>query len=130
MATKNALIVYSCNVRGMRDHKKRMAIYNWLKEKKCDIYLLQETHCHLKKDEVSWAKEWGGQSYWSKGTARSKGVAVLFNENIKYDIKDSLIDANGRYIRINVKCAESLHRIINVYAPNNEFERVNFFRWP
>jgi exonuclease III len=34
------------NVKGLANDKKRKEIFYWLKEKKMNIYLLQETHCN------------------------------------------------------------------------------------
>ena len=61
---------------------KKRAVYIFLRSKQCDIIFLQETHCHLKKEEFRWGKEWEGQNYWSKGTSHSKGVAILFNSKL------------------------------------------------
>ena len=127
MGTKKTLELLSYNVRGLKDKHKRYATFSWLREKKCDMILLQETHCHLRKDETSWGREWGGQCFWSKGTARSKGVAIMFKPGIKYDIENILIDANGRYIILQVKIDEAVYQVVNIYAPNDEYERVNFF---
>ena len=93
-----------------------------------DIIFVQETHCHLRKDEKKWSCEWVGQSYWSKGTNRSKGVAILCNPRHTYDIKNVEIDSNGRYIKCNLLINDStMYNLINLYAPNNEYERVKFF---
>ena len=101
--------------------------------KQFDIAFLQETHCHLKKDENMWSKEWSRSikdSYWSRGTSRSKGVAVLFNTNFLSDhmsVSDVVIDANGRSIKLILNTDNTKYSLLNVYAPNNECERVKFF---
>ena len=74
----DSIAILSYNVRGLKDKKKRLAVYDFLKTKKIDVILLQETHCHLKQEEYRWGREWGGVSLWSKGTGNSKGVAILF----------------------------------------------------
>ena len=35
----------SLNIRGMNDKLKRLAIFNWIKKKKFDIFMLQECYC-------------------------------------------------------------------------------------
>ena len=119
--------ILSYNVRGMRDEKKRRGLYSYLRNQKCDIILLQETHCKLKKEEYRWGKEWEGQTVWSRGTSNSKGVSVMFSSGTKYDIIKTVVDPNGRYISCKVKFGEIVYNIINIYAPNHEYERVKFF---
>ena len=111
----------------MRDEKKRRGLYSYLRNQKCDIILLQETHCKLKKEEYRWGKEWEGQTVWSRGTSNSKGVSVMFSSGTKYDIIKTVVDPNGRYISCKVKFGEIVYNIINIYAPNHEYERVKFF---
>lgn len=92
-----------------------------------DIIFLQETHCHLKKDEKKWGLEWDGKTIWSRGTNRSRGVSVLFNRKYKYDVRNTIIDCNGRYIVFDLYVDNVKYRLINIYAPNDEYDRVNFF---
>ena len=121
------LNIVSYNVRGLRNNKKRLALYEWVKEKEYEIILLQETHCHLKKETIKWGKEWKGKSIWCKGTSRSKGVTVLFKEYSRLEYSNEVIDPNGRFIALDIKINENKYRIINIYAPNQEYERVKFF---
>ena len=51
----------------------------------------------------------------------------MFKPGITYDIENILIDANGRYIIIQVNIDEAVYQVVNIYAPNDEYERVNFF---
>ena len=70
----------SLNVRGIQDSKKRREIFAWLKRHHKGTYsfiLLLETHSKI-EDELVWKNEWGAQILFSYGTARSRGVAVLF----------------------------------------------------
>ena len=122
----NSINVVTCNISGLKDKKKRQAVFYWLKEKDYDIIFLQETHCHSKQEVHRWSQEWNGQCIWSKGTNRSKGVAVLFNSKYKYDVTNESIDNNGRYIVFNLVVGENKYRFINVYTPNSEYERVKF----
>ena len=131
MANK-PLNIISLNVRGLRNNKKRANIFHWLKTRKYDIFFLQETHCHLRKEAIKWGKEWSlslKNSYWSRGTNRRKGVTVLFGKNYICDnvsIKDQMIDSNGRTIKMILDIGQQNYRLINLYAPNEECERVKF----
>ncbi len=123
----NTLSIATCNVRGLREDKKRHGVFNWLRKTNCDIIFLQETHGHHVKDSFKWSKEWSGQSIWSRGSSHSRGVSVLFNRNVKYDIRNKIVDPNGRYIIFDLYLGEQNYRFINIYAPNSEYERVCFF---
>ena len=123
----DSLTFTTININGIRDSKKRAYFFNYLKLQNIDIIFLQETHCHLRKEEKMWKCEWVGQSYWSRGTNRSRGVAILCNPRYKYDIDKVDIDSNGRYIKCNLNISGSDYNLINLYAPNNEYERVKFF---
>lgn len=122
----NSLNVVSCNISGLKDDTKRKAVWTYLRENNFDIVFLQETHCHLKKDEKKWALEWDGQSLWSRGTNRSRGVSVLFNRRYRYDIRNESIDYSGRYIVFDLCINDKRLRFINIYSPNNEYDRVCF----
>ena len=122
MIEQNHLSVATCNVRGLKNKKKRKALFQWFQEQSLDIIFLQETHCHLRKEEYKWGREWKGMTYWSRGTSRSRGVAVLFNKNVQYEVKRILIDPNGRYITFDLNVCGKIYRFINIYAPNSEYE--------
>ena len=117
------------NVQGIRNKVKRNSVFEWLKNKNVDICLLQETHCHLRKESKIWEKEWGGKCLWSFGTNRSKGCAVLFKNNFIHKYENVLIDPNGRYIIFDLICNnDTVYKIVNIYAPTTEYERVMFMK--
>ena len=123
----NSLTVTTCNVNGIRNNDKRNSVFTWLKNIKSDIIFLQETHCHLRKEALKWSREWGAHSLWSRGTNNSKGVAVLFKHKTDYNIVNEVIDPNGRYIYFELVLGDRTYKLINIYAPNNNYERVKFF---
>ena len=122
----NPFKVATCNISGLQDKGKRASVFNWLKSQQCDIVFLQETHCHLNKEVRRWSHEWDAQCIWSKGTNKSRGVAVLFNPKYSYQVKNEIIDSNGRYIIFDLEICEVQYRFINIYSPNDSYERVKF----
>ena len=66
----------SLNVRGLRNPKKRNAIFAYLKNQKATIFYFQETFS--KQDEVVWSLDWGSQIIFSHGTENSRQVCVRF----------------------------------------------------
>ena len=45
---------------------------------------------------------------------------------MKSDIYDQKIYVNGRYISFKIKYGEACYQIVNIYAPVDEYERVQF----
>ena len=72
-----ALNIISLNVNGLRENKKRFALYNWLRKQNVDICLLQETHCCDQNEMNNWTKEWGGKTFWSAGSQASRGGCMF-----------------------------------------------------
>ena len=82
------------NVRGMKEDTKRLNMLEWLKGNNtdhpqtelADINLLSDTHCNSPNAAKKWSKEWSldkKNSIWSLGTAKRKGVAILFNDKLR-----------------------------------------------
>ena len=123
-----ALSLATLNVNGMHNSKKRLSLYEWLQRKNFDVIFLQETHCHLARHEKLWSQEWPGKSLWSRGDKRSRGVSVLFKKNADFEIQNLNIDLNGRFIVFDC-CVNNLkYRFVNLYAPNNAYDRLLFFK--
>ena len=59
--------ILTYNVRGLKEKSKRLAIFGWLRKKKCDMILLQETHCHLKKRGIFMGEGMGRTKYLEEG---------------------------------------------------------------
>ena len=131
----NLFDIESYNVRGMRGFKKRCDFMKWLNDrsKNVDLTILVDTHCHLPREARQWRKLWShdkDDSYWSYGTKNRKGVAILLNPNLKEKAKILKvdIDSNGRYIKLILEIGNLKYRILGVYAPNDDADRINFIR--
>jgi exonuclease III len=77
------LNIGSFNVKGLADEKKRKEVFNWLREKKMNVYMLQETH-FTKENENIIEAEWGFKCIFSNCSSQSCGVALLFNNNFQF----------------------------------------------
>ncbi len=122
------LKLYCLNARGLRQSKKRLALFRFLKQKSPAIFLLQETHS-VTTDEANWKKEWGGEIVFSHGTYNSKGVAILIAQNLDLTIENVSCDDHGRYIAAKLCISDNVFTIINLYAPTKDkpTEQLNFF---
>ena len=91
-----------------------------------DIILLQETFC-TKKLESSFKSSWNGQVLLSLSeSSHSRGVAILFRENIKHKILSKYSSDDGRILLVNVQINNTILSCVSVYAPNNEDAKLNF----
>ena len=119
------LKLLSLNVRGLRNREKRRSIFSYLKNQKAGVYLLQETFSNH-NDEKIWSAEWGGQIFFSHGSDHSKGVCVLIKPNCVLSAEALEIDLNGRFIILRLKTGENALYVINVYAPTDKSEQIDF----
>ena len=119
MVNTNFLNFYSFNARGLAGNAKRRCIFNWLKGFQKGIHFVQETHSTI-ENENSWQKEWDGSVFFSHGTSRSKGVAILFSKGIDFIVNDQISDSNGRFLLLDVDMNNDNFLLLNVYAPTQD----------
>lgn len=111
--------ILSLNTNGLADDKKRRDVLYWLKKGKASIILLQETHSKA-ENEKDWKKQWDGNIIFSHGESNSRGVCILFKDNLDIIIKKEIIDKEGRYIILDVVMNEKQMTLVNIYAPNKD----------
>lgn len=111
------LTFFSLNTRGLKDHKKRVALFSWLKSFKthAKFILLQETHS-VQQDEKRWMREWGHSIYLSHGSADARGVAILGSKDLDYEINSIQRDEEGRLLLLEVKTSQGVLVLGNIYA--------------
>lgn len=112
------------NARGLRDKRKRNQIFSFLKSKRLDLVLIQETH-GTQEIEPAWCTEWGGEIYFSHFNSASRGVMILCSSAIK--VRSSCSDTSGRWVRIEVIIQDMVFTLFNLYAPNNEREQIEYY---
>ena len=78
-------------VRGLGNRVKRREVFNWLRDKKFSIIMLQKVHC-INKNIPIYLAEWGYQGLFSCHTSASA------NNNINLQIQKTLCDPEGRFI--------------------------------
>ncbi len=111
----------------MAEKQKRNSILGFLKTYNADIVCLQETHNDSEKDEDRWTKEWGGSCLWSRGTNRSRGVAILVKPGLDCNISNIRKDRAGRVICAMIVLNGKEINVMNIYAPTFPRERKRFF---
>ena len=121
------LHLITVNVQGLRDKQKRNRFYEWSKNQKANVILVQETH--FSDELIPYIRsEWKGEILHSIGTSQSRGVSIFIHEKLHAEIIDSVIDNNGRYIITNLKINDNVYCITNIYAPNDKHNRNTFYK--
>ena len=122
------LKICSLNVRGLGDRLKRREMFNWLRKKNYQIYMLQEVHCSENTIAV-WSAEWGYKTLFSCCTSARGGVAILFNNNFNLQLQRSYSDPNGRVIICDIITDNKSVTVAALYAPNDDDPSffLNFF---
>ena len=116
----------SLNVRGIREKKKRINIFSWVRNHVSDqgVIMLQETHS-TKDLESSWSSQLQCEKvYYSHGESNARGVLIAFQNHLDVTIKQKVCDENGRFIVLKCIIQDSSFLIINLYNSNNEGEQV------
>lgn len=118
------LAIASCNCQGLGDYQKRRDVFQYLRQKKFSIYLLQDTHIQpsLEKQIRS---EWGYECYFASNNSQSRGVAVLFSNNFDFKVNKVIKDTEGNFIIIKLKTMGKDILLINIYGPNRD--NPNFY---
>ena len=125
---ENSLSFFSLNVRGLNAYKKRVTLFEWLKDSKFDIICLQETH-FVKENEFIYNSRWFGNKFHCfSDSAHSRGVTILFKKNLSIEILNYHHSLDGRRLLVNLKYNEKIITIVNAYAPNAENARNDFFK--
>jgi exonuclease III len=89
--------IVSCNVQGLNNFQKRRDVFQFLRQKKYSICLLQDTHFETKLEKQIRA-EWGYECFFASFSSQSRGVAILFNNNFDFKITKVIKDTRGKYI--------------------------------
>ncbi len=93
--------IATINVRGINNPIKRKTIFHWLENKKFDIICLQETFCTRNSLEKI-TNDWDGLSYHcTSPSSHAKGVSILFNKNLDFNIISIHYCNEGRKLLIN-----------------------------
>ena len=85
----NTVKIVSVNCQGLSDPRKRRDVFHYLRQKPYSIYLLQDTHFDPKMENCIRA-EWGYKSYFASYNSNSRGVAILFNNNLEFLVEKSV----------------------------------------
>ena len=99
MDPQNLLKYTTINVKGLLHSQlypnKLQTHLDRFAREKMDIIFLQETHVHTKQIAEKITRNWAGESYFSYGTSRARGVGILTSERIKSCILEDKTKIKG-----------------------------------
>ena len=122
------ITVITLNVRGMVNAAKRDKINIWLSNQSADVIFLQELHCTSKNVRYI-ENSWKGKSFFSLSKSPfSKGVGIFFCQKLDVNVIDEFACDDGRTLIMNMELCNKTYTLVNVYAPNKEKERINYFQ--
>ena len=64
---------------------------------------------------------------FAHSTNHSRGVLILFNSELQFEIKNQHIDTEGRYILVEATIQDSPFLLVNLCAPTKSREQCKFF---
>ena len=123
----NCLNLFSLNVRGIRDLRKRGLLFQFLARQNADVTFLQETFLTEElRNQVD--REWGGTIFHSWGSNRSRGVAILLKKNTHFQSTVMHSSNDGRIIIVKIDTGERTFLLSNIYAPTEKCLKDAFFK--
>ena len=111
--------ISSLNCQGLGNFQKRRDVFHYLRKKQYNIYFLQDTHFE-EKSERQIRAEWGYECVFASKNTRSRGVAILFNNNFDFKIKETIKDNQGNFIILKLHTLGKDIVLVNIYGPNRD----------
>lgn len=111
------ILHYNCQ--GANNNGKRIDLFQHLKEQKCDIYCLVDTH-FTSQDHSLIRSQWEFDCLFNSYTSSSRGIAILFNNSIEYKIHKQTNDTEGNYLIVDISVQSRRFTLVVVYGPNSD----------
>jgi len=116
-STIGSLRFLTFNGNGLGTELKLHKVLRWCKRYKPDVVFLQETHFIDKRK--SWYKNiWNEDWYHSGDSHNSRGASIMISKKLDYQVIESVIDENSRYVVLNVIIENKPYLLGNYYGPN------------
>ena len=115
----------SNSVKGLQSTKKRLKLFNFLKNKIGPkvILFLQEPHSSV-GTEKKWIDDFKEKIYNPHGKTNSCGVLIAIYDNFNICIKNKVHDNDGRVVILDVTINGSDYLLIKFYNANTEREQL------
>lgn len=114
-----SLKILSANCQGLGGINKRRDVLNDLKRKKFDVFCLQDTHFTFQRQQ-NVKTIWRGKCFFSSFSSKSRGVAILFNENFVGTVSREKKDCGGNYLMLELTIRGKNFLLCSLYGPNKD----------
>ena len=111
--------ISSLNCQGLGSFQKRRDVFQYLRQKEYNIYFLQDTHFD-KMSERQIRAEWGYECVFASKNTRSRGVAIMLNNNFDFKLKKTIKDDQGNFIIVVLHTSGKDIVLVNMYGPNRD----------
>ena len=64
--------------------------------------------------------QWNSECLFSSGTPNTRGVAILFDKNLDYEIHNHISDPDGNYIIADISVEQNILTLVNLHGPNQD----------
>ena len=96
------LSIVTINSRGLNNAKKRLSVFQFIREHNIDIALIQETYC-VEEFKRKFNFHWRGEVYHSSTDSKhARGVSILISDLFKGKVINSCNDNVGRKLLLNI----------------------------
>lgn len=119
------LCLVSINVRGLSSKLKFENVINLTKQS--DILCMQETGWNETIID-DFKKCWDGEIWYSNDLNKKKGLAILIRRGVVESTNVLFKDNKGRILTVKIIDRGEEITICNIHAPNEDMERVTFFK--
>lgn len=118
--------IISLNARGLNLPEKRSQVLLSLHRNKADIVFLQETHFKTNSIPKLSNQRFPIALHATNHEAKTKGVSILIAKQCQFQITDTYVDGEARFIFVKGILHGKRVTLANIYAPNAG--QVVFFR--
>ena len=119
------ITVASVNCRGLGNVQKRRD-YFIVCDKNAILFIFYNLDPKLDKYITA---EWGFTSYFCSNNTRSRGVAILFNNDFQFKVKGVFRDNGGNFLMVHIRTMKIdvllAQMLVHIYGPNRDDE--NFY---
>ena len=125
---QNIVNVATLNVKGLLNVNSQFTLKQFCFSHNVDILFLQETHVHNLKIAKTLDTYFDHfKCFWNFGTNLSRGTAIFISHSLDFSVVKYHRDLDGRFQFVDVLIDGIPFRLINIYAPNNNVLRKEFF---
>ena len=101
-ASASSLKVCEFNVNSIGKNPKRQEIFNFLRKKSGDIFVLIDTR-FSQRIEKHIRAEWDGKVYFSSFTSQARGVAIFFRKDLCTEVVKVKKDNGGNMLSLLIE---------------------------